>query len=111
MQHVLSTTTSASPAEDAGARPSASRRPAMRSESCSFIWHPKVRTTYLRVTPRGYAGARLRAVAMPVGVERRRGQGAADDTAGVEDDDGVGQRVDQAHVMLDEERGRARRVA
>ena len=25
--------------------PSASRRPAMRSESCSFIWHPKVRTT------------------------------------------------------------------
>ena len=29
----------------AGTRPSASRRPAMRSESCSFIWHPKVRTT------------------------------------------------------------------
>ena len=30
--------------EAARRRPSASSRPAMRSESCSFIWHPKVRT-------------------------------------------------------------------
>ena len=37
-------------ADDAGARPSASRRPAMRSESCSFIWHPKVRKKYVRAT-------------------------------------------------------------
>ena len=45
MQHVLSTTTSASARSAAGTSPSASSRPAMRSESCSFIWHPNVRTT------------------------------------------------------------------
>src|SRR5437870_10793191 len=48
MQHVLSTTTSASCGEAARDNPSATRRPAMRSESCSFIWHPKVRTKYVR---------------------------------------------------------------
>ena len=34
----------------AGTRPSASSSPAIRSESCSFIWHPKVRTRYVRAT-------------------------------------------------------------
>src|SRR4051794_39419405 len=57
MVHVLSTTTSASRKLSVRSMPSASRRPAMRSESCSFIWHPNVRTTYLRVTRRGYASA------------------------------------------------------
>ena len=37
----------------------------MRSESCSFIWHPKVRTKYVRAT-----GARL-------GAARRAGSGVA----------------------------------
>ena len=45
MQHVLSTTTSASSRSPAATSPSASSSPAMRSESCSFIWHPNVRTT------------------------------------------------------------------
>jgi hypothetical protein len=45
MQQVLSTTTSASSTLAAGCSPSASNSPAIRSESCSFIWHPKVRTT------------------------------------------------------------------
>ena len=40
IQQVLTTTTSASSSDAAGTRPSASSRPAMRSESCSFIWHP-----------------------------------------------------------------------
>src|SRR5687768_11515644 len=44
MQHVLRTTTSASSARVTSSRPSAWRSPAIRSESCSFIWHPKVRT-------------------------------------------------------------------
>src|SRR5689334_16492417 len=57
MVQVLRTTTSASRTSSVRSMPSASRRPAMRSESCSFIWHPKVRTTYLRVTHRGYASA------------------------------------------------------
>src|SRR3982751_5002314 len=46
MQQVLSTITSASPSPSAASIPSASNSPAIRSESCSFIWHPKVRTTY-----------------------------------------------------------------
>src|SRR5262245_43931406 len=50
MQQVLSTTTSAASTDAARSSPSASSRPAMRSESCSFIWHPKVRTKYVRVT-------------------------------------------------------------
>ena len=29
----------------------------MRSESCSFIWHPKVRMKYVRVTGAGYASS------------------------------------------------------
>src|SRR3954451_13433608 len=44
MQHVFSTTTSAASRSSVGSMPSAASRPAMRSESCSFIWHPKVRT-------------------------------------------------------------------
>src|SRR5207253_505894 len=44
--HVLSTTTSAAAASVVGANPSCSSRPAIRSESCSFIWHPKVRIRY-----------------------------------------------------------------
>ena len=34
----------------AAVSPSASSKPAMRSESCSFIWHPKVRRKYVRAT-------------------------------------------------------------
>ena len=41
--HVLSTTTSACATSSVGDRPSACNTPAIRSESCSFIWHPKVR--------------------------------------------------------------------
>src|SRR5690606_3832460 len=44
MQHVLSTTTSASSTSSVATMPSATNWPAIRSESCSFIWHPKVRT-------------------------------------------------------------------
>src|SRR5580700_6111873 len=36
-------TTSASDSLSAATMPSATMRPARRSESCSFIWHPKVR--------------------------------------------------------------------
>src|SRR6056297_3475057 len=56
MQQVLSTTTSASASSSARAKPSASSNPAIRSESCSFIWHPYVCTTYLRcsVIPTDY---------------------------------------------------------
>jgi hypothetical protein len=57
MQQVFSTTTSASSRLSVGSMPSASSNPAMRSESCSFIWHPKVRTRYRRVTVSGYADA------------------------------------------------------
>ena len=42
--HVLKTTTSASSGRCAAVSPRASSIPAMRSESCLFIWHPKVRT-------------------------------------------------------------------
>src|SRR4051794_6110291 len=63
MQHVFSTTTSASSSPDAADRPSASRRPAMRSESCSFIWHPKVLNRYLRAIP-----AQVRRGAAVVGI-------------------------------------------
>ena len=44
MAHVLNTTTSASAASSVGRYPSAVSRPAIRSESCSFIWHPNVRS-------------------------------------------------------------------
>ena len=43
MQQVLSTITSASSKAEARWYPSSSSRPAILSESCSFIWHPKVR--------------------------------------------------------------------
>src|SRR6266545_3999347 len=53
--HVFNTTTWASVASSARTYPSDSSRPAIRSESCSFIWHPKVRIRYrpLIATP-GY---------------------------------------------------------
>src|SRR5258708_26325278 len=44
MQQVLRTMTSAASGSSVGSMPSATRSPARRSESCSFIWHPKVRT-------------------------------------------------------------------
>src|SRR3954451_3098865 len=50
MQQVLSTTTSASSIDVVADMPSASNRPAIRSESCSFIWHPKVRIKYFLLT-------------------------------------------------------------
>ena len=43
MQQVLSTMTSASSRTEARSYPSSSSNPAIRSESCTFIWHPKVR--------------------------------------------------------------------
>ncbi len=43
MQQVLRTMTSAASARSVATRPSPSRMPARRSESCSFIWQPKVR--------------------------------------------------------------------
>src|SRR5215207_5935438 len=42
-QQVLSTTTSASSTSSVCSMPSAASNPAIRSESCSFIWHPNVR--------------------------------------------------------------------
>src|SRR5687767_5127954 len=50
MQHVLSTTTSADSASVVASMPSDSSIPAMRSESCTFIWQPKVRTKYFFLT-------------------------------------------------------------
>src|SRR3954471_12848884 len=50
MQHVLSSTTSACSTSSVPSMPSASSRPARRSESCSFIWHPKVRIRYFPAT-------------------------------------------------------------
>src|SRR5438552_16405359 len=44
MQHVFSTTTSAASRSSVGSMPSATSNPAIRSESCSFIWQPYVRT-------------------------------------------------------------------
>src|SRR5262245_8815158 len=77
MQQVLSTTTSAEARSSAGSIPSAASRPAMRSESCSFIWHPNVRTKKRRVTsplygptvrPRPRVGARHRGDDGPAGM-------------------------------------------
>ena len=48
IQHVFNTTTSASSSSSTAHKPSASSKPEIRSESWSFIWHPKVRTTYER---------------------------------------------------------------
>src|SRR5271166_2677825 len=48
MQQVLRTTTSASSRFSVRAMPSATSTDAIRSESCSFIWHPNVRTRKLR---------------------------------------------------------------
>src|SRR5207237_2908660 len=47
MAQVLNTTTSASAASAAWVYPSPSSMPTMRSESCSFIWQPNVRTKYV----------------------------------------------------------------
>src|SRR5260370_1165368 len=44
MQQVLRRMTSAASGSSVGCMPSATRSAARRSESCSFIWHPKVRT-------------------------------------------------------------------
>src|SRR4051794_32497827 len=49
---VLNTSTSAWSREGASPKPSDSSVPLMRSESCAFIWHPKVVTKYLRTRPR-----------------------------------------------------------
>jgi hypothetical protein len=46
--HVLNTTTPAFATSSVGVIPSAVSKPAIRSESCSFIWHPKVRIRYVR---------------------------------------------------------------
>src|SRR6476660_3650730 len=46
--HVLMTTTSASRSSGVGSYPAWSRRPAMRSESWTFIWQPYVSMKYFR---------------------------------------------------------------
>ena len=46
--HVLMTTTSASRSSAVGSYPAWSRRPAMRSESWTFIWQPYVSMKYFR---------------------------------------------------------------
>src|SRR5919197_5113450 len=46
--HVLMTTTSASCASSVASKPACSRSPAIRSESWTFIWQPKVSIRYLR---------------------------------------------------------------
>src|SRR5687767_5017680 len=86
MQHVLSTTTSASSADPVSTRPSACSSPAIRSESCTFIWHPKVRTKKRRGS---VTAARLRPAASgapagwrsvePVAVARRGDRQVEDD--------------------------------
>ena len=48
IQQVLNTTTSADSMSSVATRPSATRAPARRSESCSFIWQPKVRMWKVR---------------------------------------------------------------
>src|SRR5205814_8181704 len=50
MQQVLSRTTSACSTSLVASMPSCSKSPANRSESCAFIWHPKVRIRYVRDT-------------------------------------------------------------
>src|SRR3954454_20436442 len=81
MQHVLSTTTSAASSDAAGTIPSAVSRPAMRSESCSFIWHPYVRTTKLRADSvtgaPGYGPPRARTIG-PIASPRARHLGLLD---------------------------------
>src|SRR5438445_6141092 len=44
------TTTSASAASSVASKPACSSNPAIRSESWTFIWQPKVSITYLRAT-------------------------------------------------------------
>src|SRR5664280_1899651 len=66
MQQVLNTTTSADSRSGAATIPSAVRAPARRSESCSFIWHPKVRMWNVRGD-----------VAIPSGTGRSAGTGEA----------------------------------
>src|SRR5271165_1419974 len=48
MQQVLKTTTSATSMSSVATNPSATSAPASRSESWSFIWHPKVRMWNVR---------------------------------------------------------------
>src|SRR5215211_9254453 len=47
---VLNTSTSASSRERASPSPRSSSKPLIRSESCAFIWQPKVVTKYRRCT-------------------------------------------------------------
>ncbi len=73
MQQVLKTTTSAASSRSILTSPSARSAPARRSESCSFIWHPKVRIANVRgagAVP-GSPGAGL-VVAIGPGYGRRR---------------------------------------
>jgi hypothetical protein len=46
---VLNTTRSATAPSTAAAYPASSSSPVSRSESCTFIWQPYVRTWYVRV--------------------------------------------------------------
>src|SRR4051795_7501807 len=73
MEQVLKRIRSASARSGTSAYPSDSSMPFMRSESCSFIWHPKV-VTWKRFTGllRVSRGARLRAGLLTVGMRRKR---------------------------------------
>ena len=82
-EQVLTTTTSAPPSPasvalnialgtlSTGTSPESSRSPAIRSESCWFIWQPRVRTRYVRGTSAdpardmGSVGAVLSFIAKP----------------------------------------------
>src|SRR5437016_9408028 len=72
MQQVLRSTTSASSTSSVASMPSASSSPARRSESCSFIWHPKVRIRYFPATTGQSTGASADEGRLGGGWARRR---------------------------------------
>src|SRR4051794_4562355 len=63
------TTTSASAASSVASKPACSSRPAIRSESWTFIWQPKVSIRYLRATSK-FSSASSVALAVPVRANR-----------------------------------------
>src|SRR5262249_30134127 len=72
--HVLISTRSASAASSVASNPACSRSPAIRSESWTFIWQPKVSIRYLRTTPTSQ-GFRFRPFAFAPPLPRRTGSG------------------------------------
>src|SRR5579884_3076225 len=101
MQQVLSTTTSAASTSSVGSIPSAASRPAMRSESCSFIWHPKVRTRNFLLTTLKDTGPVGDADPARSGGGEGGGRGVHDAVAQVHRDPGGG--LDRPDPVLDEQ--------